>query len=108
MVVSCTNINKGNDTIVSTVIEFKPDGIEQSLAECVDSVSFLVLKENEDNAFGNVDKVVVENDMLYVGDFRNKKIVSFYMNGDPGFVSCLYFRQFSAENPSVQFFRRTI
>ena len=41
MVVSCTNINKGNDTIVSTVIEFKPDGIEQSLAECVDSVSFL-------------------------------------------------------------------
>ena len=86
MVVSCTNINKGNDSIVSTVIEFSPDGIEQSLAECVDSVSFLVLKENEDNAFGNVDKVVVENDMLYVGDFRNKKIVSFYMNGDPGFV----------------------
>ena len=62
MVVSCTNINKGNDTIVSTVIEFKPDGIEQSLAECVDSVSFLVLKENQENAFGNVDKIVVENE----------------------------------------------
>ena len=86
MVVSCTNINKGNESIVSTVIEFNPDEVEQSLAEYVDSVSFLVLKENQENAFGNVDKIVVENEMLYVGDFRNKKIVSFYLNGEPSFV----------------------
>ena len=56
------------------------------ISECVDSVSYLLLRTNEDAIFRNIDKMVFRNDLIYVADFRTRKIVVYDMRGNCRFV----------------------
>ena len=81
---SCSEKTKKQD--FEEVWYFKEFDAQKLISECVDSVFYLPLQLNQDAMFRNIDKMVVENDLVYIGDFRTRKIVAFNMKGEIQFV----------------------
>ncbi len=85
LVISSCSVNETVEPNVMA-LEFSHDKISPTMSEYVDSVSYLVLKENDVNALGNINRLVIDNNLIYAGDYRLKKISVFSIDGEPKFV----------------------
>lgn len=59
---------------------------DNQLRQRIDSIRFLPLKPHEEGLLFGVDKLVVKNGLLYLGDFRSGTISVFDKNGQQQFV----------------------
>ena len=70
---------------ITEVLDFEKQEMG-SISDCVDSVTYLPLKLTQEALFRNIDKMLCENGMMYIGDFRTRKITVCNMNGNVNFV----------------------
>lgn len=70
---------------ITEVLDFEKQEMG-SISDCVDSVTYLPLKLTQEALFRNIDKMLCENGMMYIGDFRTRKITVCNMSGNVNFV----------------------
>ena len=52
------------------------------IATSVRSVDYILLEDVKESAFSEINKLVMKNGNIYIGDFRNHKIVVFDLAGN--------------------------
>ena len=83
--------------LCSACIEQKVSQVEQtwdidlsqadaSLRDAIKGINFIPLETIEESLLFGVDKLVVKNDLIYIGDFYSKKIVVYDKTGKIKFV----------------------
>ena len=73
---SCQGRQAEKETDFTEVWTFEAGDSHRLIAECVDSVSYLPLRLAGDALIRNIDKMVFKNGLMYIGDFRTRKIVA--------------------------------
>jgi len=72
----------GDKTVeVDEVITFSAD-TDIPIASVVDSISYLPLETNDKSMFSNVDKMIIRDDRIYIGDYSSSVVVVFDMEGN--------------------------
>lgn len=83
---SCVDKNSRPERDFTEVWHFKNEGTPKLISECVDSVIYLPLRLNQESMFRKIDKIVFKNGLMYIGDFRTRKVVICDMDGSVRFV----------------------
>ncbi len=84
IVVSCKDAK--SDRAVDRTIECRESQIRPDIPEYVKNVTFLPLESGDNTLLGSVDKVAFYNDLIYIADYRSRKILAYDMNGKLCFV----------------------
>ncbi len=71
---------------VDRTIECKESQIEPDIPKYVKEITFLPLDSGDGILFGSVDKIAFCNDLIYVADYRAKRMVVYDMDGAVRFV----------------------
>ena len=71
---ACKDRHKKDVISAELTILFTPS-VKTSVFECVDTVRYLKLQDKDEALLAYVDKLVCREDMIYLGDFSNHKIV---------------------------------
>lgn len=84
MLSACGGKSSGSSNV--RLVELDDRNLDSSLAERISGVTFLPLETDATTQFRNVDKIVFENDLIYIGDYASGKILTFGMDGRSRFV----------------------
>lgn len=71
---------------VEKTLDFDALNIDSLLYKKIGKVKFLALDVNDESDVYEVDKMVVKNNLIFIGDFHSGKIVVYDMNGKIKFV----------------------
>lgn len=84
LALSCSNHSDDQD--FDRTLNCNTDKPVQTMSEYVSHVSFAVLDSDSEANFRNIDKLVIDNERIYIGDFSSQKIVAYKMDGSLDFV----------------------
>ena len=62
------------------------DAVKSDVSDFVDGIYYILLYSDADAMFKNADKLIIENDLIYIADYKSKKIIAYGMDGSVGFV----------------------
>lgn len=65
---------------------FDAGQIDTLLSETIERIDFLVLEETDNSALYGVSKMVIKNNLIFIGDFHSGKIVVYDMSGKVKYV----------------------
>ena len=71
---------------VDKTLSFDANQIDTLLCDKINKVSFLALEATDKSDIREADKVVLKNDLIYIGDFHIAKIVVYDMSGKVKFI----------------------
>ena len=77
----CSKVKNEENVRIDRTIMFDrfPDSL---IATSVRSVEYILLEDVKESAFSEINKLVMKNGNIYIGDFRNHKIVVFDLAGN--------------------------
>lgn len=83
MTVSCSNTGRDN----AYSIAFGNENVDSTLSRYVESIDFIPLADTTEKAvFREIDKIIVSNGLIYIGDFSRNRIIAFDMCGNFAFA----------------------
>lgn len=65
---------------------YNADAVQPKAPDFVESVSYLSLESNKESMFKGIDKILFENQFIYIADYRLKKIIAYNQDGTVRFV----------------------
>lgn len=71
---------------VEKTLNFDAHNIDSLLYKRIEGVKFLALDANDESDIYEVDKMVIKNDLIFIGDFHAGKIVAYDMDGKIKFI----------------------
>lgn len=86
VVSACVNEKESSITQAETTWVFDVENADTLLRHHIDTVSYLLLEEQENTMLFDVDKFIAKNGLLYLADFRTQKIVVYDKKGNLKFV----------------------
>lgn len=84
VIISCRAGYESDDCKLITCdldCDYKPIG------DYVSHVNYLVLEESKDNVIGKIDKVIMDDERIYVGDYKSRKIHIYKTDGT--YIGCI-------------------
>ena len=75
----CKDISE--QTVPDILIEYDAKQTTKDFSEIVQSVEYVVLHTEEQQVMGGIDKIIVDNNLIYVGDYKAQKIFVFDCEG---------------------------
>ena len=77
----CSKVKNEENVRIDRTIMFDrfPDSL---IATSVRSVDYILLEDVKESAFSEINKLVMKNGNIYIGDFRNHKIIVFDLAGN--------------------------
>ena len=73
VVSACVNEKESSITQAETTWVFDVENADTLLRHHIDTVSYLLLEEQENTMLFDVDKFIAKNGLLYLADFRTQK-----------------------------------
>lgn len=67
-------------------LDFDENQVDTTLYRTIDEINFLALEATENSDIYEVDKMVIKNELIFIGDFHAKKIVAYDMYGKVKYV----------------------
>ena len=74
--------NRTDDLPADNTIQFQIDDTDVFVSDSVNYIDFVVLMSDSANLIGNIDKVFVYDDCIYVGDFTSQKVHIYDLSGN--------------------------
>lgn len=83
---SCKKNKNKEELAVSKTLFFDVNNADTLLCKAVEKIDFLALESTDESDIYNVDKMIIRNGLIYLGDFTAEKIVVYDMDGKVNFV----------------------
>ncbi len=85
VIIICTSCHRaGNESmaaqITDTILFSRPT--KETIGSAVDSISYLALETNENSILANVDKMIIRDGRIYIGDYGRARLLVFDMEGN--------------------------
>ena len=84
--IACTDVRGGQSVNVDDVYAFDVDRVDTMLSQTIERIDFVALQSDGNSDIYEVDKMVLKNDLIFMGDFRAAKIVAYDLSGNVKFV----------------------
>lgn len=84
--VACTDKKGVHSVNVDEIYAFNTDQVDTTLSETIKAVDFIALQADGNSDIYEVDKMVLKNDLIFMGDFHAAKIVVYDISGKVKFV----------------------
>lgn len=85
IIISCAD-EKVQNVCIDQTLAFDVTHVDTLLCKTVERINFLALDTAENSYVHGVDKMVIKNNLIFIGDFHTGKIVVYDMNGKVKFV----------------------
>lgn len=82
---SCTN-KKEQTTTVDHPLFFDASQVDTLLSETIEKIDFIALEATDNSDVFGVSKMVIKNDLIFMGDYHSGRIVVYDMNGKVKYV----------------------
>ncbi|MCR2007934.1 6-bladed beta-propeller [Bacteroides acidifaciens] len=84
--IACTDKGVSQFVNVGEIYAFNSNHVDTTLSKTIENIDFLALQIDENSDIYDVDKMVLKNDLIFMGDFHAAKIVVYDLNGKVKFV----------------------
>lgn len=78
---SCRNESRDMRTEIDEEIVFV-ENTEKMASQCVESVDYITLEANENSLFSQINKMIIKDGKMYIGDFSRARVVVFDLEGN--------------------------
>ncbi len=82
---ACTSFNPKNEIVYDRILDFKVNS-EIATSSFVKQVEYIPLEINESALFGEIDKIIVRNDLIYIADYHKHGVFVYNMKGEYQFA----------------------